>query len=169
MVFKKKISKSKINFNKSISKKKVFFRSKFFNLLIILIILILFLFLISILNLNNEEKVINQNIFKHLDSSSPQQDIDNFLNKLLNNNNEYIIEYSSNLNDVISINQIEQANIDSLKKRYFFLFSEDVLDEYSFKYPVIGDYIVEYDSAIIVYNYNLDVVKSFFIVQAISN
>lgn len=168
MVVKKKNSvhkKSKAHCN--FKNKNCFLGKTIINLFIVVVILALVLLLISILNVNTDDYFVKKD-YKIITNESSEVEISNFIDKLLNNDSEFITEYSSILINTPNILYISKENKEELENRYFFAFSKDVLDQYLFSAPEIGDYIVEYESAIIVYNYESNLIKSYFIVQAIN-
>ena len=85
-----KKSKAHCNFKN----KNCFLGKTIINLFIVVVILALVLLLISILNVNTDNYFVKKD-YKIITNESSEVEISNFIDKLLNNDSEFITEYSS--------------------------------------------------------------------------
>jgi len=151
------------------SKRQCVLNKSILNLFLIVIILALVLLLISIVNINSEDNLLANNNYKVISNNSSQEEIDSFLDMFLNNDSEFITEFSDKLEGTPKIQIITTENKASFESRYSFMFSKDVLDSYNFSMPEINDYILEYNNAIVLYDYSNNKIKSYFLVQEVGN
>ncbi|OQA65997.1 MAG: hypothetical protein BWY36_00949 [Candidatus Diapherotrites archaeon ADurb.Bin253] len=66
-----------------------------------------------------------------------------------------------------NISYVSNENIDQLKQQYPFVFNESISEQFGYSVAKNGDYILEFPSVIVVYNYPQNKVKSLFYIQTV--
>ncbi|HOD89547.1 MAG TPA: hypothetical protein PKK56_00460 [archaeon] len=74
------------------------------------------------------------------------------------------IEYMTGMPN---ISYVSNENIDQLKQQYPFVFNESISEQFGYSVAKNGDYILEFPSVIVVYNYPQNKVKSLFYIQTV--
>ncbi|MFH0906190.1 MAG: hypothetical protein V1824_02550 [archaeon] len=94
-------------------------------------------------------------------------DYSNIISKLLLNKSELFLGLKSKISktDSPQVLLIDNTNFREIAVKYYFLYSEKTLEQYNFKIPENGDYVIIYPKLIIVYNYSSDSIKSIFVIN----
>ncbi|HRT03980.1 MAG TPA: hypothetical protein P5513_08585 [Candidatus Diapherotrites archaeon] len=83
-------------------------------------------------------------------------------------NTDPILEgYVDYMTGMPNISYVSTENIDQLKQQYPFVFNESISEQFGYSVAKNGDYILEFPSVVVVYNYPQNKVKSLFYIQTV--